>query len=57
MSHNIPLIRRLAAEDGQTTAEYGVVMAVITLAVLATMIILSGAIQSVIQTVLNILGP
>ncbi len=57
MSHKISLIRQVASEDGQTTAEYGVLMAVITLAVLATMIILSGAIQTVFQTVVGALGP
>jgi Flp pilus assembly pilin Flp len=57
MSHTISFIRRLTAEDGQTTAEYGVLLAVITLVVLAMMVILSGAIQTTFQTVINILGP
>ena len=42
-------------ESGQTTAEYAVLMTVITLAVLATLLLLSGSIQNTIQTVIGFL--
>ncbi len=38
-------------EDGQTMAEYGVVLAVITLGVVLALIALSGAIGNAIDTV------
>jgi Flp pilus assembly pilin Flp len=57
MSHTFSLIRRLAGEDGQTTAEYGVLLAVISIVVLATMVILSGAVMATFQTVTNMLSP
>ena len=43
-------------ESGQTTAEYAVLMTVITLAVLATLLLLSGSIQNTIQTVIGFLS-
>jgi Flp pilus assembly pilin Flp len=46
------LIRR---EDGQTMAEYGVVLAVITLAVVVALAALSGAIGDAIDAVTGVL--
>jgi Flp pilus assembly pilin Flp len=42
-------------EDGQTMAEYGVVLAVITLAVVASMSLLSDNLRSAIESVANML--
>jgi Flp pilus assembly pilin Flp len=40
-------------ESGQTMAEYAVVLGVITIAVVATLTLLSGTISSVLQNVMN----
>jgi Flp pilus assembly pilin Flp len=40
-------------ETGQTMAEYAVVLGVITIAVVATLTLLSGTISSVLQNVMN----
>ncbi len=45
----------VADEEGQTMAEYGVVLALITLAVVATLILLGGAINTKFQGVLTAL--
>jgi Flp pilus assembly pilin Flp len=51
------LINRLAREeDGQTMAEYAVVLAVITVAVLATLGVLSGNIDAALQAVSDAIG-
>jgi pilus assembly protein Flp/PilA len=42
-------------EEGQTMAEYGVVLAVITLAVIAAITLLSGNVSNAITSVANIL--
>ena len=42
-------------EEGQTAAEYGVVLAVITIAVLGVFTALSGGIQNAISTVTALL--
>ena len=42
-------------EDGQTMAEYGVVLAVITIAVIGSITLLSGGIQGAIDAVTAIL--
>ena len=42
-------------EEGQTMAEYGVVLAVITLVIVGTLLALSGAINGALQSVVNIL--
>ena len=42
-------------EEGQTMAEYGVVLAVITLAVIAAITLLSGNVSNAINSVANIL--
>jgi Flp pilus assembly pilin Flp len=40
-------------EDGQTMAEYGVVLAVITLGIVATLVVLSGGINGALNLVTN----
>jgi Flp pilus assembly pilin Flp len=45
----------LRREDGQTMAEYGVVLAVVTIAVVATFTALSGGINGAIDNVTNLL--
>ena len=45
------LVFRVKEEEGQTMAEYGVILAVITVGVVATLGLLSGAIQGAIQAV------
>jgi Flp pilus assembly pilin Flp len=42
---------RFGVEDGQTMAEYGVVLAVITALVVAALLALSGAIANALNTV------
>jgi Flp pilus assembly pilin Flp len=42
-------------EEGQTMAEYGVVLAVITLAVIAALTLLSGNISNALTSVANVL--
>lgn len=50
------LFRRLFRnEDGQTMAEYGVVLAVITIGVVATLILLSGSITNAFNAVIKVL--
>ena len=46
---------RFAREDGQTMAEYGVVLAVITLTVLGAFTALSGGIQGAINNVTGVI--
>ncbi|HSK17425.1 MAG TPA: hypothetical protein VK915_14815 [Gaiellaceae bacterium] len=48
----IALTRR---EDGQTMAEYGVVLAVITVLIVGSLLLLSGAIQAAIDAVTAVL--
>ena len=43
-------------EEGQTMAEYGVVLAVITLGVVVALGFLSGAITDAINSVIGVLG-
>ena len=45
----------LRNEEGQTMAEYGVVLAVITLVIVATLLLLSGAINGALSAVINVL--
>ena len=42
-------------EEGQTMAEYGVVLAVITLVIVATLLLLSGAINTALDKVVSVL--
>jgi pilus assembly protein Flp/PilA len=46
---------RLQDEEGQTMAEYGVVLAVITIAIVTTLGLLSGAIQGALSRVIDVL--
>jgi Flp pilus assembly pilin Flp len=46
---------RVTEESGQTMAEYGVVLALITLAVIAGLTLLSGNISSALTSVANVL--
>jgi len=46
---------RVAREEGQTMAEYGVVLAVIALAVIVAFTALSGGISHAINNVANVL--
>jgi len=46
----------LRNEDGQTMAEYGVVLAVITLVIVATLLLLSGAINTALSKVITVLN-
>ncbi len=48
-------LAELRNEEGQTMAEYGVVLAVITLVIVGTLLALSGAINGALQSVVNIL--
>ena len=45
----------LRNEEGQTMAEYGVVLAVITLVIVATLLLLSGAINTALNKVVTVL--
>ncbi len=45
----------MAGESGQTTSEYAVLFAVVTLAVVATMALLTSAMQGTLQTVIGYL--
>jgi Flp pilus assembly pilin Flp len=45
----------LRNEQGQTMAEYGVVLAVITLVIVATLLLLSGAIGDALSKVITVL--
>ena len=45
----------LRDEEGQTMAEYGVVLAVITLIIVATLLLLSGAINTALSKVITAL--
>jgi len=45
----------LRREEGQTMAEYGVVLAVITLLIVGTLGVLSGAINGALQAVADVL--
>ena len=47
---------RLQDEEGQTMAEYGVILAVITLGIVTALGLLSGAIQGAIADVVGRLG-
>jgi Flp pilus assembly pilin Flp len=51
----LQLIRAALREEGQTMAEYGVTMAVITVALLAMFTALSGGIQGAINRVIGFL--
>ena len=48
-------LAEVRSEEGQTRAEYGVVLAVITLVIVATLLALSGAINGALEEVTGIL--
>jgi Flp pilus assembly pilin Flp len=50
------LLTSLSREDGQTMAEYGVVLAVITVAVITVLVALSTSIQNKIGSVTHVLN-
>ena len=47
--------RHFRREDGQTMAEYGVILAVITVAIIVALVALSSGIRQNIQSVVNVL--
>lgn len=46
------LLARMSREEGQTMAEYAVVLAVITVAIVATLTLLSSSIQATLSSVI-----
>ena len=52
LQNRLPDFRK---EEGQTMAEYGVVLAVITLVIVATLLLLSGAINTALDKVVSVL--
>lgn len=50
------VVRKMARENGQTMAEYAVVLAVITAAVVASFAGLAGAIEKALQRTLEIVS-
>jgi Flp pilus assembly pilin Flp len=48
-------LKRVAEETGQTMAEYGVVLALVTLAVLAALTMLGGSVTNALTSVANLL--
>jgi Flp pilus assembly pilin Flp len=52
LQNRLPDLRK---EEGQTMAEYGVVLAVITLVIVATILLLSGAIDTALSKVITAL--
>jgi Flp pilus assembly pilin Flp len=53
LQNRLPDLRK---EEGQTMAEYGVVLAVITLVIVATLLLLSGAINTALSKVITALS-
>jgi Flp pilus assembly pilin Flp len=51
----LKLFNAFKREEGQTMAEYGVVLAVITLAVVASMVLLSDNVRGALESVASIL--
>ena len=49
------LVTTLDREDGQTMAEYGVILAVITVAIITVLALLSNSIKTVLSSVVNTL--
>ncbi|HEX5469072.1 MAG TPA: hypothetical protein VFW80_08495 [Gaiellaceae bacterium] len=44
-------------EEGQTMAEYGVILAVITVAIVGALVLLSGGIENNLNAVISVLTP
>ncbi|MGZ4352510.1 MAG: Flp family type IVb pilin [Gaiellaceae bacterium] len=51
------LVTTLDREDGQTMAEYGVILAVITVAIITVLAFLSNSIKVVLNSVVDTLTP
>jgi Flp pilus assembly pilin Flp len=51
-----PTFRRLECDEAQTMAEYTVVLGVITLAIVTTYALMSGAIQRIFENVTSFLS-
>ena len=49
------MLERMRNEEGQTMAEYAVVLAVITIAIVVTLGLLSGSIDGALQAVRDVL--
>jgi Flp pilus assembly pilin Flp len=49
--HRALSVSRVRSEDGQTMAEYGVILAVISASVLAALLAFNGAVQTAFQVV------
>jgi Flp pilus assembly pilin Flp len=50
------IVTLLDREEGQTMAEYGIVLALITLAVVATLVLLGGAINTKLDAVYKVIS-
>jgi Flp pilus assembly pilin Flp len=48
-------LAEVRSEEGQTMAEYGVVLAVITLLIVGTLALLSGGINGALESVIDVL--
>ena len=58
MTYLTELIRvNLRREEGQTMAEYGVILAVITVAIVGALVLLSGGIENNLNAVISVLTP
>ncbi len=55
MNTNMPAGAETGGEAGQTTAEYAVLLTVMTLAVLATLMLLTSSIQGTMDSVIGYL--
>ena len=56
LTHLITYLRaRVAREEGQTMAEYGVILAVITVLIIGALLLLSSGIERNIMSVVSIL--
>jgi pilus assembly protein Flp/PilA len=51
-----PLMRLITREDGATMVEYGLMVALIALAVVATVTVLGGAVNGIFESVPSPLG-
>jgi Flp pilus assembly pilin Flp len=51
------LVTAFSREDGQTMAEYGVILAVITVVIVGTLVTLSGSINTKLGDVIDALTP
>ena len=49
-------LAEVRSEEGQTMAEYGVILAVITVAIIAVLVLLSDGIRNNLQAVVDVLS-